>query len=229
VNPTLLEANNLRRTFEHGRVEALRGVDLAIGAGGFVAVEGPSGCGKSTLLHLLGALDVPSSGELRFRGTRLDRLGDLAAFRARTVGFIFQSSYLLPTLSALENVQIPMFEMPWAARDRRKRALALLEAVGLSGRLDHRPAHLSGGERQRVAIARSLANEPLVLLADEPTGNLDSSTAGQIMALLGGIQTERQIALIVATHDATVASQAHRVLQMRDGQIVSDLRPRTRP
>ena len=161
---------DLRRTFDGGRIQALRGVDLAIAPGEFVAIQGPSGCGKSTLLQILGALDAPSGGELRFRGTPLDRLGDLSAFRARTVGFMFQTSYLLPTLSALENVQIPMFEMPWPAGERRTRALALLEAVGLSGRLDHRPANLSGGERQRVAIARSLANEPLLLLADEPTG-----------------------------------------------------------
>ncbi len=223
--PALIEAIKLRRTFDDGRVEALRGVDLTVCAGDFVAIRGPSGCGKSTLLHILGALDTPSAGELRFRGTCLDHLVNLAAFRARTVGFVFQASCLLPTLSAVENVQIPMFEMPWPARDRRLRALALLDAVGLEPRLDHRPATLSGGERQRVAIARSLANEPVLWLADEPTGNLDSSAAGQIMALLRRLHAERHMALIVATHDEMVASQAHRILQMRDGQIVSDTRP----
>lgn len=213
-DPILIEASGLRRTFDEGRVEALRGLDFAIAPGDFIAIQGPSGSGKSTLLHILGALDAPSGGELRFRGTPLDRLGNLAAFRARTVGFVFQSSYLLPTLSALENVQIPMFEMPWPARERRTRALALLDAVGLSDRLDRRPATLSGGERQRVAIARSLANEPLLLLADEPTGNLDSANAARIMALLQTIHAGRSMTLIVVTHDGTVAGQAHRVLQM---------------
>jgi ABC-type lipoprotein export system ATPase subunit len=223
-NLALIEARGLRRTFDDGRVEVLRGLDIAIAAGEFVAVQGPSGCGKSTLLHILGALDAPSSGELWFGGKPRDRLGDLASFRARTVGFVFQSSHLLPTLSAFENVQIPMFEMPWPAGQRRRRALALLAAVGLSERLNHRPANLSGGERQRVAIARSLANHPALLLADEPTGNLDSASAGRIVALLKTIHAEQGATLILVTHDPAVAAQAPRVLQMLDGQIVSDAR-----
>src|SRR5262249_41448544 len=159
-----------------------------------------------------GALDEPSDGELSFRGNAFNLLGDIAAFRARTVGFIFQSFHLLPTLSAIENVQVPMFEMPWPASERRKRAKELLEAVGLGDRLDHLPSKLSGGERQRVAIARSLANEPAFLLADEPTGNLDSVSAQRIMALLGKIHAERGMTLVVVTHDASVASHAARVL-----------------
>ena len=220
----LVEARDLRRTFDAGGVEALRGIDVTIAAGEFVAIQGPSGCGKSTLLQIMGALDVPSAGELRFGGTALDRRADLPAFRARTVGFVFQMSHLLPTLSALENVQIPMFEMPWPADERRQRARALLDTVGLSSRLHHRPANLSGGERQRVAIARSLANEPLLLLADEPTGNLDSTNAERIMALLKTIHSERRITLVVVTHNDAVATQAQRVLQMLDGRIVSETR-----
>ncbi len=221
----MIEGRDLWRTFDGGRVEALRGVDFAIAPGELVAIQGPSGCGKSTLLQILGAVDAPSRGALWFRGTSFDRLGDLSAFRARTIGFVFQTSYLLPTLSAVENVQIPMFETAWRARERQRRAHALLEAVGLSDRVDHRPAHLSGGERQRVAIARSLANEPLLLLADEPTGNLDSATAVRIMALLATIHAERRMTVIVVTHDVAVASQAQRVLQMLDGRIVSNARP----
>ena len=212
----------MRRTFFDGRVEALRGIDLAIAANQCVAIEGPSGCGKSTLLQMLGALDSPSAGDIRFRGRSLSTLDDLPAFRARTVGFIFQTPHLLPTLSALENVQIPMFGMPWSARERRRRALALLESVGLSDRLHHRPFHLSGGERQRVAIARSLANDPTLLLADEPTGNLDSVNAARILALLRAVHADRGLTLVVVTHDAAVAGQADRRLQMLDGTIIAD-------
>ena len=218
----VVEARGLRRTFDSGRVEALRGVDLTVGEGEFVALQGPSGCGKSTLLHILGALDAPTGGTVSFRGTPLDRVRNLPAFRASSVGFIFQSACLLPTLSAVENVQIPMFEMPWSVSERQRRALSLLEAVGLSARLNHRPASLSGGERQRVTIARSLANEPQLLLADEPTGNLDSVSAVQILALLATLQSQRRMTLVVATHDAAVAAQAHRSVRMLDGRIVSD-------
>jgi ABC-type lipoprotein export system ATPase subunit len=220
--PVLVEARDLRRTFDEGRVEALRGISFEINEGEFVAIQGPSGSGKSTLLQLLGALDAPTGGVLHFRGNSFDMLGDMAAFRARTVGFIFQSFHLLPTLSAVENVQIPMFEMPWPAQERRRRAKALLEAVGLGDRLDHLPPKLSGGERQRVAIARSLANEPAMLLADEPTGNLDSVSAERIMDLLEKIHSERGMTLVVVTHDAAVARYAQRVLQMLDGRIVAD-------
>ncbi|MFZ0820908.1 MAG: ABC transporter ATP-binding protein [Candidatus Acidiferrales bacterium] len=221
----LVEAHDLRRTFDEGRVEALRGVSFTIGEGEFVAIQGPSGCGKSTLLQMLGALDAPTGGALHFRGNSFDLLGDMAAFRARAVGFIFQSFHLLPTLTAVENVQIPMFEMPWPAHERRKRAKSLLEAVGLGDRLDHLPPKLSGGERQRVAIARSLANEPALLLADEPTGNLDSVSAARIMDLLQKIQSERGMTLVVVTHDPAVARYARRVLKMLDGKIVADGSP----
>jgi ABC-type lipoprotein export system ATPase subunit len=225
---SLIEARGLRRTFDEGRVEALRGVSFVINEGEFVAIQGPSGSGKSTLLQMLGALDAPTDGEMLFRGKSLDLRGDMTTFRARTVGFIFQSFHLLPTLSAIENVQIPMFEMAWSMQERRERAKSLLDAVGLGDRLDHLPPKLSGGERQRVAIARSLANEPSLLLADEPTGNLDSVNADKILELLENIHQERGMTLIVVTHDAVVSSHAQRVLQMKDGKIVSDGRP-TRP
>lgn len=214
--------SGLRRAFDGGAVQALCGVDLAIGEGEFVAIQGPSGCGKSTLLHILGALDVPTAGEVRFRGRRMDDIGDRAAFRARTIGYIFQSFHLLPTLSAVENVMVPMLEMPWSRRRRRERAAELLRAVGLADRMDHRPFALSGGERQRAAIARSLANDPAVLLADEPTGNLDSASAARVLDLLRMFHSERGMAMVVVTHDPSVAGQAARRLQMQDGRIVRD-------
>ena len=218
----LIRARDLWRTFEGGRVEALRGANLAIPEGSFVAVAGPSGCGKSTLLQLIGNLDRPTSGEVYFRSRALGEIPDAAAFRARTVGFIFQSFHLLPTLTALENVPIPMFEMPWPSWERRRRAADLLRAVDLGERLHHLPSALSGGERQRVAIARSLANEPQLLLADEPTGNLDSESAARILDLLKSLHASRGMTLVVVTHDPAVAGFARRILRMSDGRIVSD-------
>jgi putative ABC transport system ATP-binding protein len=217
-----IEARAVTRHFDEGRVQALTGVTFAIHEGEFVAVVGPSGSGKSTLLQLLGALDAPTGGEIFFRGRSIRAIRDLSQFRARTIGFIFQSFHLLPTLTALENVQVPMFELPWPSPERRRRAAALLQAVGLGGRLDHLPAKLSGGERQRVAIARSLANEPQLLLADEPTGNLDSANAGHIMGLLCDVHRQRGMSLIIVTHNPAIASCAGRTLQMLDGRIVAD-------
>lgn len=220
--PALVEARGLCRTFDGGNVQALRGADFAIGEGELVAVVGPSGCGKSTLLQLLGALDRPTGGDVLFRGRPLSAIRDLPGFRARAIGFIFQSFHLLPTLTALENVQMPMFEMPWPASERRRRAEDLLKAVGLGDRKDHLPAKLSGGERQRVAIARSLANEPELLLADEPTGNLDSQSATAVLDLLQHIHEQRGMTVVVVTHDPSVAGVADRILRMLDGRIVAD-------
>jgi putative ABC transport system ATP-binding protein len=218
----LLQVCSVNRSFEDGRIQALRGVDLTITKGEFVAIVGPSGSGKSTLLHLLGALDRPTSGEIFFEQRLLNSDQNLAAFRSRTIGFIFQSFHLLPTLTALENVQIPMFEMSWSAIERRKRAQELLERVGLADRLHQMPGHLSGGERQRVAIARSLANEPKLLLADEPTGNLDSENAQTTMQLLRELQGEKGTTLIVVTHDPEVVLQVSRKIRLRDGRIIED-------
>ena len=221
----LLEAKALTREFDEGQVKALRGVDLTIKEGEFIALVGPSGCGKSTLLQLLGALDRPTSGTLLYRGKSLPDFPNPAAYRAHEVGFIFQAFHLLPTFTAVENVQIPMFETDRSASERRERAVELLKLVGLEPRLDHFPSKLSGGERQRVAIARSLANEPSLLLADEPTGNLDSENAHAILDLIIRLQQEQGRTMVLVTHDPTIAERAQRILRMKDGRIVSDDKP----
>lgn len=218
----LLEIDNVRREFDDGQVLALRGVNLTIQEGEYVAIMGSSGSGKSTLLSLLGALDTPNSGEIRYRGQPLSTYPELGQFRAKHLGFIFQSFLLLPTLTALENVLVPMFEMPWPRPERQRRAAELLEAVGMGHRLNHMPEKLSGGERQRVAIARSLANEPSILLADEPTGNLDTQNAAQIMDLLRSVHHQRKNTMILVTHDPAIAKTADRIITMRDGQVVED-------
>jgi len=218
----LLEAKALTREFDEGHVKALRGIDFSIKEGEFVAITGPSGCGKSTLLQLLGALDRPTSGTLFYRGISLPDYPNPAAYRAREVGFIFQAFHLLPTFTAAENVQIPMFETDRSASERRERSFELLKLVGLEHRLDHFPSKLSGGERQRVAIARSLANGPSLLLADEPTGNLDSENAHSVLDLIIGLQQEQSRTMVLVTHDPTIAGRAGRILRMIDGRIVSD-------
>lgn len=215
-----VRASGLYRSFDGGTIHAVRGIDLAVAEGQHVAITGPSGCGKSTLLHLLGTLDEPTAGTVTVAGMDLRDVGDLPAFRARTIGFVFQAYHLLPTLTALENVQMPMFEMPWSATERRRRGAMLLDAVGLGDRFGHRPSHLSGGERQRLAIARSLANEPRLLLADEPTGNLDSESARHVSELLQSIHRERGMTMIVVTHDPAVAARAGHTFRMLDGRLV---------
>lgn len=215
----IYEARALTKSYDGGAVQALRGIDFAIQAGEFVAITGPSGCGKTTLLHLLGALDQPSEGTLDYRGGSLAALPDPAAYRAREIGFVFQAFHLLPTFTVLENVEIPMFETDRTRGDRTRRALKLLEAVGMAHRAGHLPSKLSGGERQRAAIARSLANEPPVLLADEPTGNLDSENSRAVMDLLGRLHRERRMTLVLITHDPAVAAHATRVICMKDGRV----------
>ncbi len=219
--PAILRADGLAKHYPDGDVEALRGVSLVIVPGEFLAISGPSGCGKSTLLHLLGGLDRPTRGEVFFRGQPLARL-DLDAYHAREIGFVFQSFYLMPTLTAIENVQIPMFEGPWPRRDRARRAGELLAEVGLAHRGVHLPGRISVGERQRVAIARALANDPALLLADEPTGNLDSKSQDEILRLLNQIRSRRHLTMVIVTHSPEVAQAADRRIAMKDGKIVAN-------
>src|SRR5205085_7871981 len=221
----VFEATGLIKDFDDGQVHALRGVDLQIEDGEFVAIVGPSGSGKTTLLQMLGALDQPTAGTLKYRGKSLLDLPDPAAYRAHEIGFIFQAFHLLPTFTASENVEIPMFEDHMSRPARTSRARELLKALGLEKRANHFPAKLSGGERQRVAIARSLANSPSVLLADEPTGNLDSENAVLILDLLSDLHRQRRMTLILITHDMSVARRASRAIQMKDGHIIFDGEP----
>ena len=220
---SLISARNVRRSYDHADVQALRGVDLEVRQGEFVSIMGPSGSGKSTLLNVLGGLDAEFEGEIAVAGLDLRSLASPADFRARIVGFIFQTFHLLPTLTALENVQMPMFARPSSARERRARAAQLLTSLGLAGRMHHIPAKLSGGERQRVAIARSLANEPRLLLADEPTGNLDSANTQNILDVLRQVHVQTGVTILLVTHDPAVAAKAGRTIQMLDGRIVADL------
>jgi len=217
----ILEARNLVKTYDEGRIEALRGVDLSIDAGEFVAISGHSGSGKSTLLHLLGGLDTPSSGSVLFRGAALGSSIDLDTYRSDHVGFVFQAFYLLPTLRAVENVQAPMLASKKNNGNRGRRAETLLRELGMGHRMDQHPNKLSAGERQRVAIARALANQPEILLADEPTGNLDSTNSARIMELLTSIQKEHSMTLIVVTHEDEIARSAPRHIRILDGRISS--------
>jgi len=218
----LITARGVTKVYDRGAVQALRGVDLVLYHGEIVAIVGPSGCGKTTLLHLLGGLDRPTSGEVLFDGAPLAHGVDSDRFRATRVGFVFQTFHLLPTLTALQNVQVPMFEVERSPRRRRAKAEALLRLVGLVHRGSHLPARLSVGERQRVAIARALANDPMVILADEPTGSLDSQAAAEVTALLSAVNGERGTTIVIVTHDSGVAAAAHRVVHMRDGRVAPE-------
>lgn len=204
-----------------GSVAALRDVTLRIGSGEYIGVVGPSGCGKSTLLHVLGVVDVPTTGDVLFQDRNVRTLSDAdrSRLRLREIGFIFQRFFLLPMLTAWENVELPQAEAGVGRAERRERTRELLEYVGLSARASHRPSELSGGEMQRVAIARALANRPRLLLADEPTGELDQATGEQIVSLIDRLHADG-MAVVVVTHDPAVAGRAHRLLRMRDGRIV---------
>lgn len=217
----ILEVRSLYKSYDEGRIEALRGVDLSIEAGEFVAISGHSGSGKSTLLHLLGGLDTPTSGNVLFRGAPLGSSIDLDTYRCDHVGFIFQAFYLLPTLRAVENVQTPMLAAKNSNGNRAERAEALLREMGLEDRMHQHPNKLSAGERQRVAIARALANKPSILLADEPTGNLDSTNSARIMEILTSIQKSHGMTLVIVTHEDEIANSAPRHIRIRDGRILS--------
>lgn len=223
TSPQVVQARDLTREYSFGKeiVHALSGVSFDVAAGDYVAIVGPSGCGKSTLLNLLGAIDRPTRGAVIINGTDVAHMNDRDAtsFRLRNIGFVFQRFYLMPTLSARENVELPMAEAGVSKSDRIARARELLAYVGLGHRERHRPSELSGGEQQRVAIARALSNHPAILLADEPTGELDARTGAEIIGLFGRLNRDGTT-LIVVTHDEDLAGAASRKIHMRDGHIV---------
>ena len=219
MSEIVIAARGVTKAFDEGRIVALDGMDLEVRAGEFVAVMGPSGCGKSTMLHLIAALDDPDTGSIHVAGHDLETGRSLPHFRATHVGLIFQLHNLLPSLTARENVEIPMFELGLRARERRERATTLLELVELTDRSGNRPAELSGGERQRVAIARALANDPPILLADEPTGSLDSKAGRNILDLIDRLRRERELTVVMVTHDEAVAARADRIVRMLDGRV----------
>ena len=223
MNKPFLSACAVTKAYDMGarKLEVLRGVSLDVMRGDFLALRGASGAGKSTLLHLFGGLDTPNSGKILFDGRDIADLSEteLTRLRNRAIGFIFQAYHLLPELDALENVCMPARMARTPAEVAEQRGRELLTQVGLGGRMDHKPYELSGGEQQRVAIARALINQPELILADEPTGNLDSHTGSEIMALLGSLRTERNTTLIIATHDASVAARAPKTIHIVDGQI----------
>src|SRR5436190_24019439 len=231
MSDVLLSARGIHKTYLLGQrsLEVLRGVDIELSRGDFLALRGASGAGKSTLLHLLGGLDAPNQGEIRLAGRNLAALSrrELARLRNEEVGFIFQAYYLLPELDALENVCLPARMARTSAAQAEARGRDLLARVGLKERLEHKPYELSGGEQQRVAIARALINEPDLILADEPTGNLDSHTGEDIINLLVALREEKKTTLVIATHDSRVAARAPRVIELVDGLIAADNQPDT--
>ncbi len=218
----IVEIKNLTKSYEKGNIKALNGIDLSIEEGEFVSIIGPSGSGKSTLLNMLGALDTPDSGSINVAGFDLKENKHLNKFRADEIGFVFQLHNLIPNLSVVENVEIPMFTKDWNSKKMRERVLYLLDIVGLKDKSKMLPNKLSGGERQRVAIARALANEPSIILADEPTGSLDSKTSNKILKQLDKLHNEENVTLIMVTHDMDVARLADRVIEVLDGKIVSN-------
>jgi len=223
--PTIVEAIDLKKTYMLGKVpvEALRGVNLRVEAGDFVSILGPSGSGKSTMLNLIGALDKPTSGTMLIDSVDISKLNDnqLADLRRR-IGFVFQFFNLIPRLTAKDNVELSMSIADTGKAERTKRAIELLETVGLKDRINHKPAELSGGQQQRVAVARALANNPKFLLLDEPTGNIDSKTANEVMTLIKKLNVENKVTIIMVTHDQHLAREASKTLEMFDGQIISE-------
>jgi len=223
----VISTKDLRKTYDMGatKVYALRGVDVEISVNDYVALMGPSGSGKSTLMNLLGCLDTPSSGDYFLDDINVSTMtdGELAEVRNRKIGFVFQTFNLLPRLSALDNVALPLVYSGWSKADREARAQEVLEEVGLGDRVDHKPNELSGGQRQRVAIARALVNNPSIILADEPTGNLDTKTSIEIMKILENIHNKGNTVILV-THEPDIAEHAHRIIRLRDGEVESDVK-----
>lgn len=215
----IVEIKNLKKSFDDGKITALNGIDLEIKKGEFVSIIGPSGSGKSTLLNMIGALDKADSGIVTVAGKDLTHKRDLSEFRSKEIGFIFQLHNLIPNLSVLENVEIPMYESDVSTSQMREKALRLLETLGLEDKINRKPTELSGGERQRVAIARALANDPSIILADEPTGSLDSKNGQMILKQLKRLHDKENVTLIMVTHDLNVASMAERTIEVLDGEV----------
>jgi putative ABC transport system ATP-binding protein len=225
-NDVVIDAQDLTKIYQMGdvQVHALRGASLQVRQGELVAIMGPSGSGKSTMMNILGCLDQPTSGEYYLEGVEVDQLDDnqLAQIRGKKIGFVFQTFNLLPRTTALSNVELPLVYSGVSGRERRERVMAALEAVGLGDRLHHRPNELSGGQQQRVAIARALVNDPAIILADEPTGNLDSKSGAEIMAIFQRLNEEQGITIIFVTHEPEIAQHTRRIVRIADGRIVDD-------
>jgi putative ABC transport system ATP-binding protein len=213
----MIQIDKLFKHYDNGLVEALKGISLDVRKGEIVAVMGPSGCGKSTLLSLIGALDVSSAGEIFIEGRNIRDYKPLDRFRAAMIGFVFQFYHLIPSITLLENVEIPMHALPLSRKERKKRAEIVLTEMGLAGRMHFLPTRVSGGERQRAAIARAVVNEPRIILADEPTGNLDSETGGMILDVIISRCRQKEATMLLATHDPEVAARADRIIRLRDG------------
>ena len=233
MDKPIILARNIHKTFRTGKIEvyALRGVDLSIAAGEMVAVMGPSGCGKTTLINCLSGLDSFDEGEVEIEGTSLRAMSDRArtSYRARRMGFVFQTFNLLPVITAVENVELPLLLSRVRPREARQRALRGLTQVGLADRAEHRPAELSGGERQRVTIARALASQPAIVWADEPTGNLDTKAATDVLTLMRDLNREQGQTFVIVTHDPHIGDLCDRVIHMQDGEIVADVRDEAPP
>lgn len=221
-NENIIEIHNLKKSYDKGKIKALNGIDLEIKKGEFVSIIGPSGSGKSTLLNMLGALDTADEGTINVAGVDLTKSRDLSQFRSKEIGFVFQLHNLIPNLTVLENVQIPMLETHLSSEKREERAMELLKSVQLEDKVNQRPTKLSGGQRQRVAIARALVNHPSIVLADEPTGSLDSKTGDIILDLLKDLHKKENVTLVMVTHEPYVANLAERSITVKDGKIIEE-------
>jgi len=220
----IIEIHNLKKSFDNGKIKALNGMDLLVKKGEFISIMGPSGSGKSTLLNMIGALDKADEGSIQVAGIDLLHNRDLSKFRSNEIGFVFQMHNLIPNLNVVENVEIPMFEGDLSSQEMRERALELLRSVNLEDKINQSPTRLSGGERQRVAIARALVNHPSIILADEPTGALDSKTGDIILKLLKDLHVKEQVTLVMVTHEPYVANMADRIINVLDGKIIEEKR-----
>jgi putative ABC transport system ATP-binding protein len=218
----IIEIRNLKKSYDNGNIKALNGMDLQVKKGEFISIMGPSGSGKSTLLNMIGALDVADEGSIKVAGIDLMKTKKLNAFRSKEIGFVFQMHNLIPNLNVIENVQIPMFETNASAAEMDERALELLKSVNLEEKIYQKPTKLSGGERQRVAIARALINHPSIILADEPTGSLDSKTGEVILNLLKDLHSKENVTLVMVTHEPYVGNMAERIVTVLDGKVQSD-------